>query len=189
MIRRPGLFPLIATLGIVAMSCGGGANPAGPAATTPSPATTPTPSATPTPSPVPTPSPSASPCTVGLCEPPVVNKNPVARVVLKLYQCLDQNRQPEFCPDPVKQVVVEPRQVNHYIKLDVTGKDADNMDTNGPTGDGEGISFVYSDPSMIEESILNNWQRWLKITKAGKWEVYAIYDGVGSNSLGFTFVP
>ena len=34
-----------------------------------------------------------------------------------------------------------------------------------------------------------NWQRWLKITKPGKWEVYAIYDGVASNSLGFTFIP
>ncbi len=121
--------------------------------------------------------------------PPVTNKNPVVRVILKLYQCLDQNKQPEFCPDPVKQVVIEPRQVNHYIKLDVTGRDADNKDTDGPTGDGEGIYFVYSDPSFVEERIQTNWQRWLRILKPGKWEVYAVFDGVASNSLGFTFIP
>ncbi len=165
-------------------SCGGGSSPAAPFQSTPA-----TPAPTPTPTPSPTPSPSASPCAAGLCEPPVTNTTPVVRVLLKLYQCLDQNKQPEFCPDPLKQVVVEPRVVNHYIKLDVTGRDADQKETNGPTGDGEGIYFVYSDPSMVEESILNNWQRWLKIVKPGKWEVYAVFDGVASNSLGFTFIP
>ena len=189
MIRHIGLMGGVVVLGVVAVSCGGGANPARPVATSPSPAPAPTPAATPTPSPVPTPSPSGSPCTVGLCEPPVENKNPVVRVILKLYQCLDQNKQPEFCPDPIKQVVIEPRQVGHYIRLDVTGKDKDNAETNGPTGNGESIYFVYSDPTFVEERIQNNWQRWLRILKPGKWEVYAVFDEVASNSLGFTFVP
>ncbi len=110
-------------------------------------------------------------------------------MLLKLYQCLDDNKQPEFCPDPVRQVVNEPLKVNHHFKLDVTGRDADNKETNGPTGDGEGISFVYSDPTFVEERVHTNWQRWYHILKPGKWEVYAVYDGVASNSLGFTFIP
>lgn len=187
MLRRLGLFAAVAVLAGSGLSCGGGGSPASPGPSNPTP--TPAPAPTPTPTPAPAPSPTASPCTQGLCEDPTTNRNPVARVILKLYQCFDRNNQPAFCPDPVKQVVNEPIPVGYRIRLDVTGRDADNKDTNGPTGDGEGIYFVYSDPTFVEEHVMTNWQRKLTILKPGKWEVYAVFDGVASNSLAFTFIP
>jgi hypothetical protein len=125
---------------------------------------------------------------VGLCEEPTANRNPVVRVILKLYQCFDRDNQPTFCPDPVRQVVNEPIPVGYRIRLDVTGRDVDQHDTNG-VSNGEGIVFIYSDPSVVDEHIMSNWQRKLLILKPGQWEVYAVFDDVASNSLGFTFVP
>ena len=183
MLRRLKLFAAVAVLAGSGLSCGGGGSPVSPGPSNP----TPTPAPAPTPTPVASSSPTPSPPCDG-CEPPVTNRNPVARVILKLYQCFDRNNQPTFCPDPVKQVVNEPIPVGYRIRLDVTGRDADQHDTNG-VSNGEGIVFIYSDPTFVEENIMSNWQRKLLILKPGKWEVYAVFDGVASNSLAFTFIP
>ncbi|HEY6549251.1 MAG TPA: hypothetical protein VI589_15150, partial [Vicinamibacteria bacterium] len=66
----------------------------------------------------------------------------------------------------------------------VTGKDAEGKDTLGE----KNIVFRYSDADMVEESYLSHWQVRLKILKPGKFTVHAVYDGVGSNDLRFTFV-
>ena len=180
MVKRLGIIGVVGVLTAVVQSCAGGGSPSSPG---PNPAPTPIP----TPSPAPVPSPTTSPCTVGFCEEPTTNHNPVVRVILKLYQCFDGDNQPAFCPDPVRQVVTEPIPVGYRIRLDVTGRDADQHDTNG-VSNGEGIAFIYSDPSFVDEHVMSNWQRKLLILKAGKWEVYSVFDDVASNSLGFTFV-
>jgi hypothetical protein len=74
--------------------------------------------------------------------------------------------------------------VGWTVKLDVTGKDASNKDTLGQ----KNIQFLYSDASMVEENYLSEWQVRLKILKPGKFTVHAMFDGVGSNDLNFTFV-
>jgi hypothetical protein len=81
-------------------------------------------------------------------------------------------------------VVREPIPLGYTIRLDLVGKDATNKDTQGR----KEITFVYSDDSMVEVSIQSDWQRKLKVVKPGKFTVYALYDGVGSNDLHFTFV-
>jgi hypothetical protein len=83
----------------------------------------------------------------------------------------------------VQQVVHEPIPVGWTVKLDVTGKDAENKDTLGE----KNIKFRYSDASMVEENYLSPWQVRLKILKPGKFTVHAIFDGVSSNDLRFTF--
>ncbi len=40
---------------------------------------------------------------------------------------------------------------------------------------------------MIEEAIQSPFQRKIKVLKPGKWELYVVFDGTPSNSLGFTF--
>jgi len=179
MVRRLGIIAAVAVLAAVVPSCGGGSSGPTPVGTTPT---------QPPPTPTPTPSPSPTPCTVGLCEEPVTSRNPVARVLLRLYQCFDQSNQPTGCPDPVRQVVLQPIPVGWRLKLDVTGRDADQHETNG-VSNGEGIVFIYSDPSLVDAHIRSNWQRDIKPLAPGKWEVYVVFDDVASNSLGFTFVP
>jgi hypothetical protein len=162
----------------VVVGCGGSS-----ASTIPNPVSTPT--ATPAPptptSPSPTPDPA---CNVGLCESPTINTAPPERVVLRLYQLFDEKGQWALpTPDPFKQKVREPIPVGFIIRFDVTGKDADGNPTNGK----EDVNWIYSDPSMIEDSIQSNFQRKVRILKPGKWELYVLFDGTPSNSLGFTF--
>ena len=40
---------------------------------------------------------------------------------------------------------------------------------------------------MVQESIQSDFQRKLKVKKAGAFTVYVTFDGVGSNDLRFTF--
>jgi len=106
-------------------------------------------------------------------------------VQLRLYQLFDKDGnwvQPT--PDPVKQVVQEPIPVGYTIRLDVVGRDKDEKDTLGR----KDIQFFYSDPSMIEEFIQSDFQRKIRVLKPGKFRAYAMFDGVGSNDLNFTFV-
>src|SRR4249920_1795142 len=90
------------TLGLIvlAAACGGGnSSPSTPSTPVPTPKPTPTPD----PNPTPTPDPSATPCTVGLCEAPTTNTEPVVRVILKFFQLFDRNGDWVLpTPDPVK---------------------------------------------------------------------------------------
>jgi hypothetical protein len=171
------LVPMALLLGLSACG-GGGATPTAPATPTPTPiAVTPTP--TPTPSATPDPA-----CNVGLCEAPTTNTSPPVRVILRLYQLFDANGTWVLpTPDPVKQVVKEPIPVGYTIRLDLTAKDKDDQPTNGMMG----VDFLLSDPSMVDISISSDFQRKVKVLKAGQWEIYGTLDGVASNSLGFTF--
>jgi hypothetical protein len=165
---------LTALLGLLVLAACGGSSGGGP-----SPVPTPVP--TPTPAPAPTP----TPCTQGLCEDPTSNTAPVVRALLRLYQLFDAEGNWVLpTPDPVQQVVKEPVPVGYTIRLDLVGKDASSRDTLGQ----KNIEFLYSDADLVEVSIQSDWQRKLKVLKPGTFTVYAIYDGIGSNDLTFTFV-
>ena len=176
MIRRPLPALILALFALSLAACGGG-SPAAPG---------PTPSPVPTPVPTPTPTPTPDTiCFQGLCEAPTTNTNPVVRAQLRLYQLFDENGtwvQPT--PDPVKQVVKEPIPLGYTIRLDVVGRDADYKDTLGK----QQIEFYYSDPEMVQVSIQSDFQRKLKVLKPGKFVVHAIFDGIGTNDLNFTFI-
>ena len=176
MIRRASSLGVLLALVLALAACGGGGGG--------SPTAPPTPAPTPTPAPQPTPTPDPN-CTQGLCEEPTTNTNPVVRAQLRLYQLFDQNDnwvQPT--PDPVQQVVMEPIPVGYTIRLDVVGRDSDNKDTLGK----QQIEFFYSDESMVQISIQSDFQRKLKVLKAGSFTVHAVFDDVGTNDLRFTFV-
>ncbi len=154
-------------------ACGGSNSPMG---------VTPTPAPTPTPTPTPAPTPTPTPCP-GEC--PVTNTNPVTRAQLRLYILWDKDGKPMPAPDPVKQEVLEPIPVGYTFRLDVTGRDADNLETNGKGN----IEWFVSDESLVDVRPRTAWQRDFKILKDGKWTVYVVFDGVGSNDLRFTFNP
>lgn len=163
---------------LVLAACGGGSG-------APSPLPTPVPTPSPTPQPTPSATPTPTTCTQGLCEEPTSNTAPVVRAVLRLYQLFDdQGTWVLPTPDPQQQVVKEPIPVGYTIRLDLVGKDANNQDTHGQ----KQIEFLYSDPSLVEVAIQNEWQRKVKVLKPGSFTVFATYDGVGSNDLRFTFV-
>ncbi len=145
---------------------------------------TPMPTPAPTPTPTPTPAPTPTPCTQGLCEDPVTNTNPVARAQLRLYVMWDKDGKPVPAPDPVHQVVVEPIPVGYEFRLDVTGRDADGKETNGKGN----IEWFISDANMVDVDARTPWQHDFKVVKPGKWTVYVMFDGKGSNDLSFTFV-
>jgi hypothetical protein len=87
-------------------------------------------------------------------------------------------------PDPVQQEVKEPIPVGYTIRLDVVGRDKDNNETLGQ----KNIQFFYSDETMVQVAIQSDFQRKLKVLKPGRFTTYAVFDGVGSNDLRFTFV-
>lgn len=178
MSRRSGSLALL--LALTALSCEEGTSPTtSPVAVAPLPA--PTPEPTPTPAAVPSPSP--SPCELGECEPPTTLRTPVVRVFLILYLCFNQSKQLVPCPDPNTGTFP----VGWRLKVDVTGKDAKGRETNGVSG-GEDIFFYYSNPNLINEHIVSNWQRNLTVLAPGRLEVQVSFDGVHSNSLFLTFV-
>jgi hypothetical protein len=170
----------LALLVVASAACGGG----GGGVTNPPPVTQPTP--TPAPQPTPTPTPTTDPdCTQGLCEPATTNTNPVVLAQLRLYQLFDDEGiwvQPT--PDPVQQVVREPIPVGYTIRLDLVGRDSANKDTLGK----KQIEFYYRPEDMVQVSIQSDFQRKLKVLKEGSFTVHAVFDGVGSNDLRFTFV-
>jgi hypothetical protein len=109
----------------------------------------------------------------------------VVRAQLKLYQLFDEDGNWVLpTPDPVQQVVREPIPVGYTIRLDVTGRDVDGKDTLGQ----KQIEFFYSDENMVQISVQSDFQRKLKVLKEGSFTVHAVFDGVGTNDLRFTFV-
>jgi hypothetical protein len=109
----------------------------------------------------------------------------VVRAQLRLYQLFDdQGNWVQPTPDPEKQVVKEPIPVGYTIRLDVVGRDKDYKDTLGR----KEIEFYYSDPDMVQVAIQSDFQRKVKVLTPGKWSVYAVFDGVSSNALNFTFI-
>lgn len=177
MIRRLTVFKLPPVLmAVAALACGGG-SPTGPGPT-PTPIATPTPA--PEPTPTPTPEPTPTPCIYGLCEAPTTNTNPVLTAFLKVYTVQDELHVwiPNF--DPAK-----PIKVGYTVKLDLTGKDAYNKDTLGERG--VEIEFFCSNPSLVEVGGSSDWQPKLEVKQPGVLEVYAVYDGVRSNSLKLRF--
>jgi len=178
---------LLALSGIVLAggmtACGGGSSPATPTRT-PTPVPTPTPVAV-TPSPTPTPTLNCRPG--GDCQ---GLTTPVVRVKLRIYWAWD-NKDVFFgpVPDPFKEEVREPIPVGYSFLFDVTGRDKDNYETNGPGGDGHGIVWLPSDQqTMVLKASFGPWQQKYTATKPGKFVLCARWDDVYSNCVGFTVV-
>ncbi len=182
MVRRASSRALTGLILTFTVSCGGGSG---------SPTMIPTPTPTPTPVAQATPSPSPSPDCVpgGDCP---GNTTPVVRVVLRLYRLFD-NLGSWFLPTPTphKGRFVEKFPVGFKLVLDVTGRDADNRETNGIKGDGSGIEWIFNDPSLVEFAgdPAGPFQHKYVLTKPGTLIVYVGFDGVGSNDLTFEIVP
>jgi len=174
---RPALAGLLA-LGFV--QCGGSSG----TPTTPPVTLAPAPLPTPTP----TPGPGSNDCVPGGdCS---TNKAPVVRAQLRLYKLFD-NRGQWFLPtpDPVKQVVQEPIPVGFTMLFDVTGRDAENKETLGVKGDGEGIVWYPSDESLARVAgTPSAWQRKYQVLQPGQFTLFVSFDDVGSNDLQITFV-
>ena len=161
--------------------CGGGSGgPTIPPVTT-LPAPAPTPTATPTPNP------GSADCLPGAdCS---TNRAAVARAQLRLYRLFNNRNQIIEPPDPVRQVVLTPIPVGFYLFFDLTGRDAENKETMGPTGDGEGIAWYPSDETLVQlAGTPSNWQRKYLVLKPGQFTIFATFDDVGSNDLAITFV-
>ena len=143
----------------------------------------PTRAPTPTPAPQPTPTPDPN-CTQGLCEEPTTNTNPVVRAQLRLYQLFDaEDNWVQPTPNPEQQVVKEPSpSATPSASTWWVGTPKTR-----PLGKQQ-IEFLYSNDSMVQISIQSDFQRKLKVLKPGSFTVHAIFDGVGSNDLRFTFV-
>lgn len=182
MMRRS-FIPSLAGLLVVALAACGGSNPVSPPVTLP-----PTPLPQPTPTPTPTPPLGGADCQPGGdCS---TNKAPVIRAVLRLYRLFD-NRGQWFLPtpDPVKQVVREPIPVGFTMLFDVTGRDKDNKETLGPTGDGSGIVWYLDPPDAVAEGGFGSpWQHKYVVAKPGPFTIFVTFDDVGSNDLRMTFV-
>jgi hypothetical protein len=144
------------------------------------------------PAPAPTPTPTTPPGS-GDCLPGgdcSTNKAPVVRAQLRLYKLFD-NRGTWYLPtpDPVKQVIAEPIPVGFTMLFDVTGRDAENKETLGPSGDGEGIVWYPSDESLAEVAgTPSAWQRKYRVLQPGKFTLFVTFDDIGSNDLQITFV-
>ncbi len=186
MLRRTSSLAL-AGLILMSASCGGSSTPVASSTPVPIPVPTPTPAPQPTPSPTP---PTGDGCVPGGdCS---GRTTPVVRAVLRLYRLFD-NAGHWFLPtpDPTKSHFVEKFPVGFTIVLDVTGRDADNFETNGVKGDGSGIEWIFSDESMVQFAgdPSGPWQHKYVLLKPGTLEVYVGFDGVGSGSLFFDVVP
>jgi len=94
-------------------------------------------------------------------------------------------------PDPTKGGLTEKFPVGFTLVLDVTGRDAEDRETNGVTGDGRGIEWIFSDESMVQFAgdPSGPFQHKYLLVKPGSFEVYVGFDGVGSGSLFFDVVP
>jgi hypothetical protein len=166
---------VLATVSIIA-ACGGSSSPSGPAPI-------PTPAPTPTPTPAPTPTPVA--CT-GNCE-VTNNHNPVVRTGLRLYFLFDKERNiVSPTPDPYKGNFKETFPVGYMLRLDVTGRDEEGLQTFGAQGK---IEWFFSDESLVGiVPRVGDFQRDVHVEKPGELTVYVIFDGVGSNDLNFRLV-
>jgi hypothetical protein len=191
MIRRASPPILAGLILAFTLSCGGG----GSSPSTPS-TPVPTPAPTPTPAPAPTPTPTSNPDCVSGGDCPN-NTTPVVKAVLRLYKLFDNAGGWVLpTPDPTKGHFVEKFPVGFTIVLDVTGRDAENKETQGVKGDGSGIEWFFlvnhqPDDSMVQFAgdPAGPFQHKYLLVKPGTFEVYVGFDGVGSGSLFFEVVP
>lgn len=181
MAHRLVITSLAGVVALAQAACGG-SNPASP------PVATPTPTQAPAPTPSPTAPPRGADCLPGAdCS---TNKAPVTRAVLRLYRLFD-NRGQWFLPtpDPVRQVIQEPIPVGFTMLFDVTGRDKDNKETLGPSGDGAGIVWYLDPPDAVEEAgFPSPWQHKYVVRKPGPFTVFVTFDEIGSNDLRMTLV-
>jgi hypothetical protein len=171
--------PALAGFVVLALSgCGGGSS--GP--TNPPVTTLPAPAATPTP----TPPPGSNDCVPGGdCS---TNHAAVVRAQLRIYRLFNNRGQLIETPDPVKQNLETPIPVGFTIFFDVTGRDAENKETLGPSGDGEGIVWHLSDESkVLAAGTPSNWQRKYQVKEPGRFTIFVTFDDVGSNDLRMSF--
>lgn len=185
MLRRTSSLAL-AGLILMLASCGGGTStPITPSTPVPTPTATPVPQPTPTPTPSPT-----SECVPGGDCPN--GRTPVVKVKLRLYKLFDNTQGWVLpTPDPTQGRFTEKFPVGFTLVLDVTGRDAEDKETMGPTGDGRGIEWFFSDESMVQFAgdPAGPFQHKYVLMKPGSFEVYVGFDGVGSGSLFFDVVP
>jgi hypothetical protein len=116
----------------------------------------------------------------------------VVSVRLRLYKLFDNaNQLVGPTPDPTKGIFLEKFPVGFTLVLDVTGRDAEGLETQGPSGDGSGIEWIFNDESMVEfrGDPSGPFQHKYLLLKPGKLQVYAGFDGVGSGTLTFDVVP
>ena len=120
------------------------------------------------------PSPSPTPCPPGVCEDPVTNDTPAARVTVRLYTVTNQDGELQhgFTAD-------SPIPVGYQVTLDVVAKDEDEKET---TGQGP-VEFQFSNPSLVRVGGNHRYQRRLTVLKAGELKVTATLDAVESNPL------
>ena len=166
----------VVAVGLTLPGCGGGsAAPQSPSTPAPTPAPTPTPVVIATP----------TPCPEGACE----NTNAPVRVTLRLYLMWDPaGNLVEPTPDPVQQVLREPVRVGSRIRFDIVGRDANERETNGQ----KNITYVYTlGPELVEDVNVREegFQKDVRVRAPGTFSVYAVFDGVASNSIRFTFIP
>lgn len=175
------LIPSFVGLLALALTDCGGSSPASPpvAAVTPAP--------TPTPTPTPTAPPGGADCVPGGdCS---TNKAPVTRAVLRLYRLFDNRGSLVPTPVPMKQVVLEPVPTGFTMLFDVTGRDKDNKETLGPSGDGSGIVWYLDPPDAVDAAgFPSPWQHKYVVTKPGTFTLFVTFDDVGSNDLRMTLV-
>ena len=184
MLRRNSSLAL-AGLILMLVSCGGGSSPSTPSTPVPTPVPTPTPA----PLPTPTPSPSSECVPGGDCPD---GRTPVVKVKLRLYKLFDNAGGWVLpTPDPTRGQYAEKFPVGFTLVLDVTGRDAEDKETNGPTGDGRGIEWLFSDESMVQFAgdPAGPFQHKYLLVKPGTFDVYVGFDGVGSGTLTFNVVP
>jgi hypothetical protein len=119
-------------------------------------------------------------------------RTPVVKVKLRLYKLFDNTQGWVLpVPDPTRGRFTEKFPVGFTLVLDVTGRDAEDKETMGPTGDGRGIEWFFSDESLVEFAgdPAGPFQHKYVLKKPGSFEVYVGFDGVGSGSLFFDVVP
>ncbi len=77
------------------------------------------------------------------------------------------------------------------LVLDVTGRDAEGLETQGVKGDGSGIEWIFNDDSLVQFAgdPSGPFQHKYILTKPGTLEVYVVFDGVATGTLTFDVVP
>jgi hypothetical protein len=96
------------------------------------------------------------------------------RLTLRLYTIEDGSGRFVSQPDPA-----EPIPLGWYARLDVTGKDEENLDTNGEVEP----EWHFSDASLVRISGSHTHQRRLQVKGEGHLECWVTQQGVRSNTI------
>jgi hypothetical protein len=102
----------------------------------------------------------------------------VARLTLRLYTVESPTGGFESNPNPGA-----PIPVGHIARLDATAKDDGNKETVG-RGD---VEFFFDNPSLVRVFGNHTHQRRLEVLRPGYLDVWAIQDGVRSNTVSLVF--